>query len=133
MRLGPFCISSSCLFAASMIASSAWGEPSSKQPSNPPWPAPPPPPVEALSSTAPAPGALPPPNIVPVRRRASNFESGLLYTAAAVWGIGVGVWLDAELRLDDPAALLVPPSLLGVASPIVAYAANQPRMDRGVP
>jgi hypothetical protein len=121
------------MLAVSMIASSAWGEPASKQPSNPPWPAPPPPPVEALGSTVPATSALPPPNTVPVRRRASNFESGLLYTAAAVWGIGVGVWLDAELRLGDPAALLVPPSLLGVASPIVAYAANQPRMDRGVP
>src|SRR4051812_1823472 len=42
---------------------------------------------------------------------ASSFESGTLYLTAAAYGIGMGVWLDAELDLNDPALLLIPPTL----------------------
>jgi hypothetical protein len=57
----------------------------------------------------------------------------MYYAAAAVYGAGLGVWLDAEFRVHDPALSLVPPSLLGVATPIAAYASNHPRLPRGVP
>jgi hypothetical protein len=50
-----------------------------------------------------------------------------------VYGIGIGVWLDAELELDDPGILLIPPTLFGVAAPVGAYFLNRPRLPRGVP
>jgi len=45
----------------------------------------------------------------------------------------MGVWLDAELELDDPALLLIPPTLFGVAAPLGAYILNHPTLPRGVP
>ena len=58
---------------------------------------------------------------------------GTLYAASAAYGIGLGVWLDAELELDDPGILLIPPTLFGVAAPVGAYFLNRPRLPRGVP
>jgi hypothetical protein len=49
------------------------------------------------------------------------------------YGIGLGVWLDAELDLEDPAQILIPPTLLGVAAPITAYIINHPTLPRGLP
>ena len=58
--------------------------------------------------------------------KASAFESGTLYLTLAAYGIGMGVWVDAELGFDDPALLLIPPTLFGVAAPLTAYI-----VDRG--
>lgn len=69
----------------------------------------------------------------PRSRSASSAESATLYGATFAYGIGMGIWLDAELGLDDPALLLIPPTLLGVAVPITAYALNHPALPRGVP
>jgi len=67
------------------------------------------------------------------RQNASAFESGTLYVTAAAYGIGMGVWLDAELELSDPATVLIPPTLLGVAAPLTAYFADRGSLPRGVP
>lgn len=56
--------------------------------------------------------------------RASAFESGTLYLTMAAYGIGMGIWLDAELELSDPAMVLIPPTLLGVAAPLSVYIAD---------
>src|SRR5688572_9188383 len=65
--------------------------------------------------------------------KASSFESGTLYLTSALYGIGLGVWLDAELDLEDPAQILIPPTLLGAAAPSTAYILNHPTLPRGVP
>jgi len=93
-----------------------------QQPPAQPWAQPPPPPISASWAAAPAPA-----------RSASDFESGTLYVTSAAFGVGLGVWLDAELGLDDPGLLLIPPTLFGVAAPVTAYAWNHPRLPRGVP
>jgi hypothetical protein len=100
-------------------------------------------PVQA-ESTAPAPGWAEPPRPSgpwstntrsprPPATSASSFESGILYLTSAAYGIGLGVWLDAELGLSDPALVLIPPTLLGVAAPVTAYALSRPRAPRGLP
>ncbi len=66
-------------------------------------------------------------------RPASSTERGALYLASAAYGLHLGLWLDAELRLDDPSLYLIPPTVLGVAAPVTAYVANQPSMGRGKP
>jgi hypothetical protein len=65
--------------------------------------------------------------------RASSFESGTLYFSAAAYGIGMGVWVDAELGLSDPALILIPPTVLGVAAPLTAYIVDPRSLPRGVP
>lgn len=98
--------------------------------------------LPAAAQQAPAPTwAQPPlpPGAMPITRSsyssrtASSFELGTLYVTSAAYGIGLGIWLDAELGLEDPGILLIPPTLLGVAAPVGAFALNHPRMHRGVP
>src|SRR6185295_16566722 len=103
-----------------LFASCWYGAPAQAQ--SPPaaqWAPPPPPPSSGWS---------------PARSRsASSLESATLYGASAAYGIGMGIWLDAEIGISDPALALIPPTLLGVAVPITAYALNQPTLPRGVP
>jgi hypothetical protein len=47
--------------------------------------------------------------------------------------VGLGVWLDAELELSDPALVLIPPTLIGVAAPLTAYLLDHPALPRGLP
>src|SRR5205814_7144016 len=61
------------------------------------------------------------------------FELGSLYATSTAYAVGVGVWLDAELRLRDPATRLIPPTLLGVAAPLGVYIADHPALPRGLP
>jgi hypothetical protein len=108
---------------AGLLAS--WGvgfSAQAQQPPASPWAQPPPPPLLASSGWAP-----------PASRSTSSLESATLYGGSALYGVGMGIWLDAEIRFDDPALLLIPPTLLGVALPVTAYALNHPRLPRGVP
>jgi hypothetical protein len=95
-------------------------------------------------SVPPAPGWAEPPrpagswstSSTPTRSRsasASSFESAMMYMTSAAYGIGLGIWLDAELGLSDPAQVLIPPTLLGVAAPVTAYILDRPALPRGVP
>ena len=93
-----------------------------QQPPAPTWAQPPLPP-----------GAMPITRSSYSSRTASSFEVGTLYVASAAYGIGLGIWIDAELGLEDPGVLLIPPTLLGVGAPVGAYFLNRPRLPRGVP
>jgi hypothetical protein len=114
MRLWALPLLTVCLLAAT-------ARPAAAQVPAQQWAAPPPPMFGA-------PSAPPPPS-----RVASDVESATLYGATFAYGIGIGVWIDAEVGLDDPALLLIPPTLLGVAAPITAYVLNHPTLPRGVP
>jgi hypothetical protein len=111
-----------CWFAAATFGTpSAWAESTAPAPG---W-AEPPRPTGAWSTNTGAPR--------PQASSASSFESGVLYLTSAAYGIGLGVWLDAEFGLRDPALVLIPPTLLGVAAPVTAYAFSRPRSPRGLP
>jgi hypothetical protein len=105
--------------AVCMLAAVGYG--SSAQAQQPQWAAPPPPPL-SVTTEPPAPS-----------RAASSFEMATLYATSAAFGLGVGVWIDVETGLKDPALLLIPPALLGVAAPVTAYVLSQPSLPRGVP
>jgi hypothetical protein len=57
---------------------------------------------------------------------------GALYAASVVYGVGLGVWLGAELDIEDPATFMIFPAVFGVAAPIGVYALDRP-FHRGVP
>lgn len=69
----------------------------------------------------------------PRSRPANSIELGTLYAVSAAYGIGIGAWLDAEFGISDPGVLLIAPTVIGVAAPLGAFAANHPPMRRGVP
>jgi len=123
------------ILGAALLAASGYGRAAQAQQPSPPlsaaqlsaaqlsaaqW-APPPPPPDVGGDSAPR------------GRSASTLESASLYASSAAYGLGMGIWLDSELGLDDPAFLLIPPTLLGVALPVTAYAFNHPTMPRGLP
>lgn len=98
----------------------------------------------AFPAPAPAPAAAPAPApygypggysapyapSAPARR--SGVEISLLYATAVVYGVGVGIWLDAELGVDDPAVFMIAPAVLGVAAPVGVYVLDTPTMRRGL-
>jgi hypothetical protein len=107
-----------CLVATALLCTTSGAQPLPA----PGWAQPPRPPLSTYASgTRPRGGP------------ASSFETGTLYATSAAYGIGLGVWLDAELELADPGVLLIPPTLIGVAAPVGAYILNHPRLPRGVP
>jgi hypothetical protein len=110
----------SCLAALVFSASPA----RAREPPAPGWAEPPRPTGSWSTGTRPS---------RPRSGAASSFESGTLYLTSAAYGIGLGIWLDAELELDDPALVLIPPTLLGVSAPVTAYLLNRPTPRRGVP
>ena len=78
----------------------------------------------------------------PSRPISSPLEIGLLYVAAASWGVGTGIWIDSEIddpnddKDLDPAVAFIAPAILGVAAPVGVFAADRlPRtpMPAGLP
>lgn len=65
-------------------------------------------------------------------RERSGSEIAALYGVSVAYGVGVGIWFDAELGVKDPAAALIAPAVLGIAAPIGVYVADAP-MRRGLP
>lgn len=65
----------------------------------------------------------------PARR--SGTEIGLLYATAVAYGVGLGVWLDAEIGVEDPAVFMIAPAVLGVAAPAGVYVLDTPPLRRG--
>lgn len=57
--------------------------------------------------------------------RATDLEMGFLYGFSAAYGIGTGIWLDAEIGIEDPGIRLILPGVLGVAAPVGIYLADQ--------
>lgn len=77
-----------------------------------------------------------PPPYVPASRSsepASTLEIGTLYGFAAGYGVGTGIWLDAEIGIDDPGMRFLPPVILGLAAPVGVFLLDRPRMPRGMP
>jgi len=73
--------------------------------------------------------ALPAP--APARR--SSTEISALYSASAVYGVGLGVWFGAEAKIKDPGLFLIAPALLGVGAPLTVYLLDNPALPRGLP
>jgi hypothetical protein len=58
----------------------------------------------------------------------------VLYTTAAAYGVGTGIWLDGVTQLSDPGPSLIAPIVLGGAVPVGIYLAdNYYAFHRGVP
>lgn len=73
------------------------------------------------------------PYSAPVSNRRSGTEITVLYTTAALYGAGVGVWFGAEAKINDPGLFLIAPAILGVAGPVAVYVLDNPALPRGVP
>ena len=86
------------------------------------------PPYSAPPPYAPSAYAAPPPVST-----ATDLEVGTLYGFSAGYGVGVGIWLDAELSIDDPGLKFMAPAILGVAAPVGVFFLDRPRMPRGMP
>lgn len=68
------------------------------------------------------------------KARSTDLEIGTLYGTSVAYGVGLGVWFDAETGLDDdPGLALIPPAILGVAAPVGVYFLDDPEMPRGMP
>ena len=63
----------------------------------------------------------------------SGTEITVLYSTAAVYGVGMGVWFGAEARIKDPGLFLIAPAILGVAGPVGVYLLDNPSLPRGLP
>lgn len=66
-------------------------------------------------------------------RKSSDVEIGSLYAVAAMYGVGTGVWIDAEAGIDDPGLRFIAPIALGVGAPVGVYFLDQPALNRGIP
>jgi hypothetical protein len=64
---------------------------------------------------------------------ATDLELGILYATAVGYGVGTGIWLDAELSIDDPGLKFLAPAILGVGAPAGVFLLNRPRMPRRMP
>jgi hypothetical protein len=65
--------------------------------------------------------------------QSTDLEIGTLYVAAAAYGAGTGIWIDAEAGIEDPGLRFIAPAILGVGGPIGVYFLDRPPMRRGVP
>jgi hypothetical protein len=52
---------------------------------------------------------------------------------SVAYGVGLGLWFDAELGIDDAAVGAIPVAVLGLAAPIGVYFLDQPALPRGIP
>lgn len=73
------------------------------------------------------------PQYLPVSNKRSATEITVLYSTAAVYGVGMGVWFGSEAHIKDPGLFLIAPAILGVAGPVGVYFLDQPSMPRGMP
>jgi len=75
----------------------------------------------------------PPPQQFSHTQKSSDVEIGSLYAVAAMYGVGTGVWIDAEAGIDDPGLRFIAPIVLGVGAPVGVYFLDQPALNRGIP
>jgi hypothetical protein len=118
-------------------------------PSQPPPYAPSQPPPYAPSQPPPSDSAPPPlyvhppyeppkePSPPPSSTKSTALEIGYLYVTAAAWGVGTGIWIDAEAGagIDNAGVAFIAPAILGVAAPIGLYIIdrNMNAMPEGLP
>src|SRR4051812_36865195 len=97
-------------------------------------------PTQGGYSTGPQNWQMGPPQPVPymgpapsyaTTQEATDIELGTLYATSAGYGVGTGIWIDAELSIDDPGLKFLAPAILGVGGPVGVFLLNRPRMPRG--
>ena len=63
----------------------------------------------------------------------TGLEMGYLYATSAAWGIGTGIWIDAEAEIGDPGLMLIPPLVLGAAAPVGVFLIDRFAYRKGMP
>lgn len=58
---------------------------------------------------------------------------GFLYGTAVAWGVGTGIWIDAEAGVTDPGLTLIAPAVLGAVAPVGVFIVDQFAFRRGMP
>jgi hypothetical protein len=125
------------VFLAAMITASALvsSEAAAQYP-------PPPPPGYGQPPGPPPPGygypggpGYPPPGPPPKPKRpvSSGLEIGLLYGTAVAWGVGTGIWIDAEAEVEDPGIAIIAPAIFGIAAPVGVFLVDRYGFRRGMP
>ena len=66
-------------------------------------------------------------------KKSTSLEIATLYVTATAWGIGTGIWIDAEAGTKDPGISLIAPVILGAAAPAAVFFADRPAMREGLP
>jgi hypothetical protein len=66
-------------------------------------------------------------------RTATDIELGSLYVFSAGFGVGTGIWIDAEAGISDPGLQFIAPAILGLGAPAGVFFLNRPTMPRGMP
>jgi hypothetical protein len=56
-----------------------------------------------------------------------------LYGTSAAWGIGTGIWIDAEAGIDDPGLMLILPVVIGAAAPVGVFMIDRFAYRKGMP
>ncbi len=56
-----------------------------------------------------------------------------MYGTSIAYGVGLGVWFDAEVGVEDAGVAMIAPILLGVAAPVGVYFLDDPEMPPGMP
>ena len=81
------------------------------------------------------PGYGPPPGYYPPPKRpvSTGLEMASLYTTATLWGVGTGIWIDAEAGVEDPGLRFVPPLVIGAAAPVGVFLVDRFAFRRGMP
>lgn len=69
----------------------------------------------------------------PSRRVSTGLELGYLYGTSITWGVGTGIWIDAEADIGDPGLRLIPPLLLGGVAPVGVYLIDRFAYRQGMP
>ena len=65
--------------------------------------------------------------------RSTALEIGYLYGTATAYGIGTGIWFDAEVGIENPGYRFIAPIVLGATAPLLVYLADLRPMPRGMP
>ena len=63
----------------------------------------------------------------------SSLEIGYLYGMSVAWGIGTGIWIDAEAGIEDPGLMLILPAILGAAAPVSVFLVDRFAFRKGMP
>jgi hypothetical protein len=66
-------------------------------------------------------------------RISTGLEMGYLYGASVAWGVGTGIWIDAEAGIGDPGLMLILPGVLGVAAPVSVFLIDRFAFRSGMP
>jgi hypothetical protein len=58
---------------------------------------------------------------------------GVLYGTSIAWGVGTGIWIDAEAEVKDPGIAIIAPGLFGIAAPAGVFLVDRYAFRRGMP